>query len=166
MSFSPEILSQLNTSHDQLLEVLRADVGEIFTTMVGIDPDPHLQSQAVDTSYQSCVSAIICLSGTYFGTVSVHLPAEVAMRVAGSMLGMEIDAVNADVIDAVGEVANMIAGSFKQHIVFDGSEMRISTPTVLPKDEHFRRPDAARDTLAVLFGTNDGSFWVAVHLEQ
>ena len=56
------------------------------------------------------VSAVIGLSGKAKGTVVLSLDREVAIQVAGALLQELPPGLNADVADAMGEMANMIAG--------------------------------------------------------
>ena len=56
------------------------------------------------------VSGVIGLSGKASGTVVVSVDREVAMCVTEKMLGDRPDTLNADVMDAIGEITNMIAG--------------------------------------------------------
>jgi chemotaxis protein CheX len=165
MSINDQILTQLKVSEIQLLGYLNGDVREIFSTMVGMDVSLCSTMPESYSKFENCVSAMICLSGSFLGAVSVHAPPLVAMEITSQMLGMEIDTVDADVTDALGEIANMIAGSFKHHIVKDGHEMRITPPTVIARNEHFRPPGSSPDMLALLFEAGKDHFLVTVNLE-
>ena len=59
------------------------------------------------------VSGVIGLSGMAVGAVVLNLPVQVAVKAASVMLAMEITEVNADVLDAVGELTNIIAWNAK-----------------------------------------------------
>ena len=50
---------------------------------------------------------VIGLAGTHKGVLAIHIPNKVAMAITSSFLGMEVDEINEDVKDAVGELANM-----------------------------------------------------------
>jgi chemotaxis protein CheX len=80
------------------------------------------------------VSGIIGLSGKAQGTVVVGLDREVAMKVAEIMLQERPADINSEVIDAVGELANIIAGGGKRHLT--GMEMSVSLPTVITGKHH------------------------------
>lgn len=165
MPINNQILTQLKISEIQLLGFLNADVREIFSTMVGMDVSSCSTMSKADSRFENCVSAMICLSGSFIGAVSIHAPPMVAMEITSQMLGMEIDTVDADVTDALGEIANMIAGSFKHHIVKDGHEMRLTPPTVIARNDHFRPPDSSPDMLALLFEAGKDHILVTVNLE-
>lgn len=75
------------------------------------------------------VSGIIGLSGKAKGTVVVSLERETALRATEAMLTERPDSINEDVVDAVGELANMIAGRAKATL--EEFEMKISLPLVV-----------------------------------
>jgi chemotaxis protein CheX len=165
MSIDNQILTQLNTTEAALLSLLAGDVSEIFSTMVGMEV-PLCQSLAeADARFQGCVSAMICLSGNYNGVVTLHATPQAAMEITSQMLGMPVETVDADVADALGEITNMISGSFKHHFVNEGHEVRLTPPTVIDKNELFRPPDSAANLLALLFEAGGDRILVTVHLE-
>ena len=166
MAIYQQILTQLDTSEIQLLGLLTEDVKEIFSTMVGMDISACSTASAEESRFKNCTSAMILLSGSYIGVVSVHAPPAVAMEIASQMLGMEIDSVDDDVTDALGEIANMIAGSFKHHIVRDGHEMRLTPPTVVASNEHFRSIAGSTDMLNLMFEIGQNHLLVTVNLEE
>ena len=166
MPIHQQILTQLKTTEPELLSLLASDVSEIFSTMVGMDVPLCETLSAADSRFKGCVSAMICLSGSYNGVVTLHATAQAALDITSQMLGMEVETVDADVIDALGEIANMIGGSFKHHFVNDGHEVRLTPPTVIERNERFRPPGNARDLLALLFQAGTDHILVTVHLES
>jgi chemotaxis protein CheX len=75
------------------------------------------------------VSGIIGLSGKAQGMVVVSLCREAALGVTEAMLQERPDRINADVTDAVGELANIVAGGAKGQL--EHLEMQVSLPTVI-----------------------------------
>lgn len=60
------------------------------------------------------LAGAVRITGHWHGTVAVWLPPELARRVAAVMFGLAPDAVtDTEERDAVGELANMVAGNFK-----------------------------------------------------
>ena len=80
------------------------------------------------------VSGVIGLSGTAKGTVVLSLCREAALMATEAMLGTRPDSINADVRDAVGELANMIAGSAKAKL--DQFALSVSLPSVITGKGH------------------------------
>jgi chemotaxis protein CheX len=75
------------------------------------------------------VTGIIGLSGKAAGTVVLSLNRETALNAAKTLLGEMPETINADVVDAVGELANMIAGASKAQL--EQFEMSLTIPTVI-----------------------------------
>jgi chemotaxis protein CheX len=157
-----EILGQLNTTTEQLIGHLDKDVREIFSTMVGVEL-PQSQTTVTVTKFQDCVTAMIGFAGSYHGMISINTPQTVALVFASQMLGMEITECDDDVRDALGEIANMIGGSFKHHFIKDGHEVRLSTPSVMSGNEYVM--NAAPGTLTLMFENSADNFLVSVYLE-
>ena len=165
MPINQQVLTQLKTTETELLQLLAADVKEIFATMVGTEVQLCATLEAAGERFQGCVSAMILLSGSYNGVVTLHATPQAAMGITSQMLGMEMESVDDDVTDAMGEIANMVGGSFKHHFVNDGHEVRLTPPTVIHCNPHFRPPAPASDLLALLFEAGGDHILVTVHLE-
>ena len=167
MTISDGLLSTLNTSEEVLSQQLMRDVKDIFGTMVGLEDLLHLPIQ-IDpvTNFTDCISSLVGFAGTYNGLVSLHMPSDLAIRATSCMLGMEVTEVSDDVNDAMGEIANMIAGSFKQHLSTNGMDIHISTPSVIHGKEYVISLGSNPDQIAVRFATDDDWFMVAVAFEE
>ena len=75
------------------------------------------------------ISGIIGLSGTGTGSVVLSLDREVALRATEAMLGTRPAEVDGDVIDVVGELTNMIAGSAKAKLA--QFQLELGLPSVV-----------------------------------
>jgi len=80
------------------------------------------------------ISGIIGLSGKAIGTVVVSLSEEVALKATSAMLMCEATQIDEDVIDAVGEIANMVAGAAKAEL--EEYDMSVSLPNVITGKGH------------------------------
>ncbi len=158
------VLTQLGVSEEQLLEYLDKDVREIFSMMLGIELVPAKPSMTV-RKFRNCVTAMVGFTGSYSGMASINIPENMALEFASIMLGMELTECDADVKDSLGEIANMISGSFKHHFVSDGHEVRLSTPSVISGEEYFMNFGSVSDTATIMFEHNEGHFMVNIYLE-
>ena len=75
------------------------------------------------------VNGIIGLSGKAVGTIVLSFETGVALQAASSLLMCDAHELNDDVVDAVGELTNMVAGAAKAKL--DQYEMSISLPNVV-----------------------------------
>jgi chemotaxis protein CheX len=80
------------------------------------------------------VSGVVGLSGNAVGTVVLSLSEEVALKAASVMLMAEATTLDADVIDAVGELANMVAGAAKSEL--EEYHLMVSLPNVVTGANH------------------------------
>jgi chemotaxis protein CheX len=167
MTLSNGLLKSLNTNEELLSRQLMSDVKEIFDTMVGLEELLHLPIQ-IDpvTHFKDCISSLVGMAGTYNGMVSLHMPWDLAIRITSYMSGMEVTELGNDVNDAMGEITNMIAGSFKQHLSKSGLDTHLSTPSVIYGNEYVITLNNNPDQIAVRFATDDDWFMVAVAFES
>ncbi len=121
---SEEFLSEENVD--------RADetVFEVFASMLGMSvsvvPPPLPQIGEGDER-----TAIVGYSGAMRGCCEVQMNEQAATVVAAAMLGSP-DGLDSDQLDdAVGEIANMIAGGWKDRVPALSSHCNISPPTVI-----------------------------------
>ena len=104
-------------------------VQNIFDTMIDLSfslGKPSLKKDNVP-SYE--VSGIIGLSGSVSGCVVINLSKEIAIKLASALLDEEFTELNDDCTDAIGEIANMIAGNAKTDFPVDNTS--ISVPSVV-----------------------------------
>lgn len=107
-----------------------------FQTMLGCKVNRgslYLKTAAADKGpYEIC--GIIGLSGMAVGTVVLSLERNVALKAASSMLMTEAKEVDDDVLDAVGELANMVAGAAKAEL--EEYRLSVSLPNVITGTDH------------------------------
>lgn len=167
MSMKPGTLAAINMTEEELIKSLIKDVREVFANMVGVEDLMHLPIQIdVTTHFKECLTAMVGLAGTYNGLVSVHLPWSLAISFTSLMLGMEVTEINDDVNDAMGEIANMVAGSFKQHLSKGGSDIHLSTPSVVNGADYFVSSGHSLENITLKFATDEEWFMVAVTIEE
>lgn len=101
---------------------------EVFEIMVGTSLAAATEESP---AFASDFAAIVGIAGTLCGLVGLHTSFECARRMAARMLGSDEVAAGGDVQDAIGEVCNMIAGSFKARIAGLADGCALSVPTVI-----------------------------------
>ncbi len=165
MSIPVEVLSALNTTHETLLKQLIDDTRSVFSTMLGLDL-MHLPLEVDPMEhFKDSVSAMVGLAGTYNGLISIHQPATLAIKLTETMLDMEVNEVDQDVFDALGEIANMVAGNIKQHLSRGGLDVRLSTPSVASGSDYIICAKQA-NSMNLLFDLDEEWMLVSVVLEK
>ena len=166
MGFSAKILEAQNITEEELTKYLISDIKEVFSTMVGMEDILPVPTQIEPmTHFEGCITSMVGLAGSYSGLVSIHTPQTLALQITASMLGMDVTEMNEDVQDALGEVANMVAGSFKLHLARGGADIRISTPSVVTGSDYVISAGTLNDTMTLRFMTDEDWFIVAITLE-
>ena len=107
---------------------------KVFATML----DCHLERGQLYLKGNSQpdfeISGVIGLSGNASGTVVLSLGRDTAIQAAATMLGEQPTELDADVVDAIGELTNMVAGSAKAQL--EQFEMSLSLPSVIIGKNH------------------------------
>ncbi|MCL2305540.1 MAG: chemotaxis protein CheX [Planctomycetaceae bacterium] len=102
---------------------------DVFKTMLG----HTIKRTGLGLMENNCalhpVSGIIGVSGKAVGTIVLSMSHNVARKAAGTLLMTEITETSDDVLDAVGELTNMVTGSAKAKL--EAFDLRMSLPNVL-----------------------------------
>ena len=104
-------------------------VKKLFTTMIEVPfklGKPSLKKGNVP-EYE--ISGIIGLSGSVTGCVVINLSKDIALQLVSALIGDEVTELDDDCTDAIGEIANMIAGNAKTD--FPSAGTTISVPSVV-----------------------------------
>ena len=139
---------------------------EIFSSMVMMDIT--VEAEAVNDSgkLHDTITGLIGLAGTHKGVLAIHIPHPVAMAITSNFLGMDVNEINEDVEDAVGELANMLGGSVKTVLAENGRDIDLSLPSTISGASYTFQPSKDVEKVVVRFGTPNGSFLVELQLEK
>lgn len=108
------------------------------------------------------ISGVIGLAGEATGSVAVTFPAGIAYRLYEGMVGEKVNALTEEVRDAVGEIANMIAGGAKAALAKDGYRFRIAIPSIVVGKDHTIEHRSKGPCLVVPFTLEGETFWLEV----
>ena len=108
----------------------------------------------------SDVSSVIGFSGGATGSVVLHFRYDVASKMASAFAGTEITPEHEDFADALGELANMVAGGAKS--AFEGFNISISLPNVIVGPNHSVFGTRMAKRLMIPCSTKAGQFFVEV----
>jgi len=107
-----------------------------FKEFIGIDISPrHPHFLEPDKPFEWDISAVIGLSGAVKGAVIVSMKSDLAIKLTDLLVGTTHTEVDADVLDAIGEINNIIAGNIKPKVP-NGDKIVISIPTIIRGREH------------------------------
>ncbi len=141
-------------------------VSEIFNSMVMMDVSSSGENLSSLGEIKDSITAVVGLAGTHRGVVAVHLPNRIARAVTSNFLGTEIEEINEEVRDAVGELANMVGGNIKTMLSDNGADIDLSMPSTIGGDSYFFEKPHDVDTVIVPFDVPDGTFHVELQMAR
>ena len=131
---------------------------EVLSMMAGMIVTPQKPYVKKGLMAEGDISAIVGVTGTYQGTISISFPKACAIAVVKGMLGDDIEDIIHDSRDAVGEVCNMISGQARAALGSKGVSLRGSTPSVIVGDKHLISHATGVPVVAIPFSTGSGDF--------
>ena len=124
--------------------------------MVGLEVETQTNDLAVQ---DGVLTAIVHITGEQSAAVVTHCPASQACTFTGLFLSKEPPlAVNEEVLDVLGELANRIAGNVKCKLM---PNARLSIPSVIEGAEEILS-FLWKGTQRRMFNTEVGAFWVSI----
>ena len=139
---------------------------EIFSTMIMMEITVSSQAQTAVKTLHDSISGIIGLAGKHKGVLAIHLPIAVAASITTSFLGIEVNEVNEDVEDAIGELANMLGGNIKTILSEKGRDIELSLPRAIYGKEYGFQSGQDVEEHIIPFECEVGSFIVQLQLEK
>jgi chemotaxis protein CheX len=138
-----------------------------FKTFVGFDltaGNPYFSGRTQEIDQD--ISAVIGLSGDIRGAVVVAMKKKFAIKLADTLVGTAHTDMDDDIVDAIGEIVNIIAGNVKNEVP-GGEKIVISLPTVVKgKDHSFAWPGKTSRILCISFKFDEDSFYLLVDMEK
>ena len=162
---SQQMMDFLNSSESEIVSHLGEDVREIFATMVPGDPVALVSETETSRHFKASLSAMVGFAGGYSGMISINSSQMLALRITSDMLGMDVSECEEDIADSLGEIANMIGGSFKHHFIKNGKEVKLSTPSVITGEDYQMTVGTMPDTTTLQFSRGEELFTVSLYLE-
>lgn len=139
---------------------------EIFTTMVMMEISADPEEISETGAFKNSITGVIGLAGTHKGILAIHIPNTMAKAITSSFLMMDVAEINADVHDAVGEVANMLGGNIKTILSENGRDINLSIPSTIAGEQYDFQPNMEMDKELIRFTSTHGSFIVEVQLAK
>lgn len=137
---------------------------EVFEVMLGI---PLRAVSDVEPPLVADLTVMVGLSGQLRGVLSLHCTVDSACLWVSRMAGVEHPEFNQHVRDGIGEIANMVVGSFKRKLPpgVDDNCM-ISTPTVISGSDYNLHALSGGEHIEVSMGFAGAPLWVTLDLRR
>jgi chemotaxis protein CheX len=148
--------------HKQIIEA----TSEIFSTMVMMEITGEEPSDQLANPLFSIVTGMVGLAGTHRGILAIHTPYDLAKTITANFLGIEVEEIDNDVKDAIGELANMIGGSVKSILSQNGKDISLSLPSVISGAEYNFNCQVDGEIIVIPFSSPSGSFHVELQYKK
>lgn len=144
------------TAVDTLIRVTE----EVFATMVfrSLTHKGPIEGDALRPA--SNVVGTVGFAGSAHGLVAFYCTMTAACEIASAMLGASVDEAAGQVPDAIGEITNMIAGSFRTHMATAGDAWAITVPTVTVGSDFYIKPLTNGRRVLIPFGMAEHEVFV------
>jgi chemotaxis protein CheX len=108
----------------------------VFKEFIGVDltaERPHFADK--EAVYDWDISAVIGLTGEARGAVVISMKKDLAVKLTGLLTDSEHKDLDDEVVDAIGEIVNIIAGNAKKGLE-ETFRLIISLPTIVQGKDH------------------------------
>ncbi|MEE9913897.1 MAG: chemotaxis protein CheX [Deltaproteobacteria bacterium] len=139
------------------------DVMEKMAFMKPVAGKPYAKTD--DTAYGD-ISGIIGMTGDATGSLAMSFSESCIIGIVDKMLGEKHTEMNRAVLDAVGELTNMISGSARKLMEKDDLKVIAAIPTIVFGKAHTVRHVIKGPSIVIPFQTEAGSFVIDVCLKS
>ena len=109
----------------------------VFKTMLNLNPKKDKLYIKENSNPTYDVSGIIGLVGDVSGSVVISFPEDLVLLMVENFVGEKKETIDDEVVDAVGELVNIIAGNAKRAFIEDENlRFKIAIPTVIVGKNH------------------------------
>ena len=139
---------------------LDSSVEEVFTLMLGINCQRYLGP--AEAGEPESVTAVVGFGGVLSGACVFRSGASAAIKIAAHMTGMEFTEVDDTVMDGIGEICNMLAGTWKGKVPDLAANCGLSVPAVITGQDYKLHVQSPEFKLHHTYHFDDASFEVTI----
>jgi chemotaxis protein CheX len=151
----------------KLIDYTRSATADVFSTMLGMESEAlEPRTDAEFPTISDGVMALVGMAGTWTGAGVICCSAQFACQLCNQFIGASAEAVDEEVLDAVGELANMIIGSFKTSVEEHVGALGLSVPTVIYGRNFTSRSIGQNAWIVLPFRSGEEIFEVRICLAQ
>ena len=142
----------------RIVNPLLLSTKEVFETMLDCTPVRSGLSLKIRNSPEYELSAVIGITGIVVGTIVLSVKKQTALNIYEAMIGIKAEEIDQEVMDAVGEITNMIAGSAKAKLA--SLSLSISIPNLISGKGHEVHYPTEVTPICLTFESNLGGFCI------
>lgn len=133
-----------------------------FNTMIALSVKPGNPDLKKKPFIPYDISGIIGISGDAQGSISLSFEKDTAIKIVSAMLGNPVTD-GPDLVDAIGELANIVAGNAKSGL--SQFSLSISLPNVIIGNGHILSSQTGTQSLVIPFYSDLGKFNMEISLK-
>jgi len=138
---------------------LDSSVDEVFELTLGVKCRRAWETARTDTE---SVTSVVGFGGLLTGACVFRSEGQAACIIAARMTGMEFTEIDDTVKDAIGEICNMLAGTWKGKVPELAAHCNLSVPAVITGRDYKLHVQAPEFTLKHGFRFEDAFFEVTI----
>lgn len=125
------MITETHLSVETLSAAARTSASNVFSMMLAMEVNPLEPYTQDDPKPYDGVVSLVTFSGKWIGAGMFCCHEDLARRIGAAMLGHEVRQIDSDVLDGIGEMANMIIGNLKEQLEGKTGPLTLSIPTVV-----------------------------------
>ncbi len=149
-------------TQELLIQCLKESTIGVFATMCGWEMLAGSRTERQGFSSAHDISGIIGFSGALKATIVVSISEDLVLAAAQAILGQRPESLNAEVVDLVGELANMVGGNAKERLSMP--KVTLGLPTVVAGDGHYIAYNSKMSIVCIPFVCEHGALSIELGL--
>lgn len=144
-------------------ENLDASVDEVFRLMLGAHCERQASAQGLQAQPEpESVTSVVGFAGVLSGACIFRCGSPTAMKVVAHMTGIEFREIDDTVKYGIGEIYNMLAGTWKGRMPDLSAHFNLSVPAVITGRDYNLRMEELEFKLSNIYRFEEACFSVAI----
>ncbi|WP_039962657.1 chemotaxis protein CheX [Rhodopirellula europaea] len=160
---SPRETQETKDLPEGIQTCVEASTVQVFKTMCGIDLTRNERIDGRCDAFNFDASGIVTITGATQATVAVRFPKQLALACTNALLGKTSDRIDEEVVDVIGEIANMVVGGAKER--FAAPNLTLGLPLVVTGSGHRVLMPPQVNILSSLFSSASGDCIVEIGIK-
>ena len=149
-----------------LAHSIQQSTEKVFKSMFGMDVNSNGFERKSELQAGEEVLSIIGIRGEWKGSFMLVCDPASACKLVSTMLGSDIPTLDNEVLDGIGELANIMMGNLKDVLEEGSKDVAMTPPTVVHGDNMIVRARAKQEWLVVPFTTYNSRFEVRMIIRE
>ena len=149
-----------------LAHSIQESAGKVFKSMFAMEVNPNGFERKSELQAGNEILSIIGIRGEWKGSFMLVCDSGSACKLVSTMLGSDIPTLNNEVLDGIGELANIVMGNLKDVLEEGSKDVAMTPPTVIHGDNMIVRARAKQEWLVVPFTTYNSRFEVRMAIKE